>query len=131
MIWYQNQQQSRLTQWINKDKDENSEFSRAPGSSSKPVATSPNMGPLGLSQSDGPWSTGRSADTGGWPDSSGADSTNDVKEAQWAPAPQPSLTDLVPEFEPGKPWKVMNRSDNPESVLGERTFKSVVYLIGF
>ncbi|XP_060522556.1 protein Gawky isoform X3 [Cylas formicarius] len=98
-----NQQQSRLNQWINKDKEENGEFSRAPGSSSKPVATSPNMAPLGLTQPDGPWSTGRTGDTG-WPDSSGGDSSNE-KDAQWATTAQPSLTDLVPEFEPGKPWK--------------------------
>lgn len=53
-----------------------------------------------------PWSSGRSGDTG-WPDSGGVDSGNDIKDAQWpAVPPQPSLTDLVPEFEPGKPWKV-------------------------
>lgn len=48
----QNQQQSRLTQWISKDKEDGNEFSRAPGSASKPLVTSPNMNPL-LSQSDG------------------------------------------------------------------------------
>lgn len=49
---FQNQQQSRLNQWINKDKEEGGEFSRAPGSSSKPMATSPNMN-LGLNPTDG------------------------------------------------------------------------------
>ncbi|XP_019771364.1 protein Gawky isoform X3 [Dendroctonus ponderosae] len=115
-----NQQQSRLNQWINKDKDESSEFSRAPGSSSKPVATSPNMAPLGLTQPDGPWSSGRSGDTG-WPDSGGVDSGNDIKDAQWtAVPPQPSLTDLVPEFEPGKPWKGNQKSieDDPSITPG-------------
>ncbi|XP_066140474.1 protein Gawky isoform X2 [Euwallacea fornicatus] len=115
-----NQQQSRLNQWINKDKEESIEFSRAPGSSSKPVATSPNMGPLGLTQPDGPWSSGRSGDTG-WPDSSGGDASNDVKEAQWTAAPQPSLTDLVPEFEPGKPWKgnqIKSIEDDPSITPG-------------
>ncbi|XP_050301424.1 protein Gawky isoform X2 [Anthonomus grandis grandis] len=111
------QSQSRLNQWINKDKDENSEFSRAPGSSSKPVATSPNMAPIGLTQPDGPWSSGRSGDTG-WPDSSGADTTNDVKDAQWGAAAQPSLTDLVPEFEPGKPWKIKSIEDDPSITPG-------------
>ncbi|XP_030746731.1 protein Gawky-like, partial [Sitophilus oryzae] len=115
-----NQQQSRLNQWISKDKEENSEFSRAPGSSSKPVATSPNMAPLGLTQSDGPWSSGRSGDTG-WPDSSGGDTSNDVKDAQWATTAQPSLTDLVPEFEPGKPWKgnqIKSIEDDPTITPG-------------
>uniref|UniRef100_A0A6P7FND2 Protein Gawky n=1 Tax=Diabrotica virgifera virgifera TaxID=50390 RepID=A0A6P7FND2_DIAVI len=99
-----NPQQSRLTQWISKDKDDGGEFSRAPGSSSKPPNTSPNMNPLVLNPSDGPWSTGRTGDTG-WPDSSANDNSNDVKDAQWSTTTQPSLTDLVPEFEPGKPWK--------------------------
>lgn len=52
-----------------------------------------------------PWSSGRTGDTG-WPDSGTGDSSNDVKDAQWTTTTQPSLTDLVPEFEPGKPWKV-------------------------
>lgn len=51
--YLQNQQQSRLNQWINKDKEDGGEFSRAPGSSSKPMTTSPNMNPLGLNPSDG------------------------------------------------------------------------------
>lgn len=54
-----------------------------------------------------PWSTGRSADTG-WPDSGAVDTgAPDLKDAQWpTPPAQPTFTDLVPEFEPGKPWKV-------------------------
>lgn len=97
------QPQSRLNQWIKPDKEEGSEFSRAPGSSSKSLATSPNMNPLGLTQSDGPWSSGRTGDSG-WPDPTANDATND-KDSQWPTTAQPSLTDLVPEFEPGKPWK--------------------------
>ncbi|XP_049826803.1 protein Gawky isoform X2 [Aethina tumida] len=115
----QNQQQSRLTQWISKDKEDGNEFSRAPGSASKPLVTSPNMNPL-LSQSDGPWSSGRSGDTG-WPDSGGGDSSNDVKDAQWSTPAQPSLTDLVPEFEPGKPWKgnqIKSIEDDPSITPG-------------
>ncbi|KAK9888232.1 hypothetical protein WA026_000500 [Henosepilachna vigintioctopunctata] len=95
------QQQSRLNQWIKPDKEEGGEFSRAPGSS---IATSPNMNPLGLTQPDGPWSSGRSADTG-WPDPAVSDVSNEKDASQWPTSAQPSLTDLVPEFEPGKPWK--------------------------
>lgn len=52
------QQQSRLNQWKLPalDKDEGSEFSRAPGSISKPLVpsnSSPNLNPLGLTQNDG------------------------------------------------------------------------------
>lgn len=125
----QNQQpQSRLNQWKlpAPDKEETGDFSRAPGSTSKPLATSPNMNPLGLTQPDGyveirekplrfvifisfyysPWASGRSGDTG-WPDSNTAENAPDVKDSQWPTPAQPSLTDLVPEFEPGKPWKVI------------------------
>ncbi|XP_018569055.1 protein Gawky isoform X3 [Anoplophora glabripennis] len=115
-----NQQQSRLNQWINKDKEEGGEFCRAPGSSSKPMATSPNMNPLGLNPTDGPWSSRRTGDTG-WPDSGGGDSSNDVKDAQWSTTAQPSLTDLVPEFEPGKPWKgnqIKSIEDDPSITPG-------------
>lgn len=55
-----------------------------------------------------PWSSGRSADSG-WPDSGGGDNAQDAKD-QWPTPNQPSLTDLVPEFEPGKPWKVWDYS---------------------
>ena len=30
---------------------------------------------------------------------------NELKDSQWNQAAQPSISDLVPEFEPGKPWK--------------------------
>lgn len=53
-----------------------------------------------------PWASGRSGDTG-WPDSNTADNAPDGKDSQWPTPAQPSLTDLVPEFEPGKPWKVL------------------------
>ncbi|KAB0794077.1 hypothetical protein PPYR_13697 [Photinus pyralis] len=104
------QQQSRLNQWKLPalDKEEGGEFSRAPGSISKPLApsnSSPNLNGLGLTQPDGPWSSGRSADTGGWPDAGANDPVADNKDGQWSTSTQPSLTDLVPEFEPGKPWK--------------------------
>lgn len=96
------------------DKEEGGEFSRAPGSISKPLSnsnSSPNLNPLGLSQPDGltfcnPWSSGRTTDTGGWPDAGSNDTVSDNKDGQWPAPVQQSLTDLVPEFEPGKPWKV-------------------------
>jgi len=111
----QSQQQSRLNQWklpsLDKDGDlVSNEFSRAPGTTSKPPATpgglsqshsSPNMNPL-LGQGDGTWSS-RLGDSG-WPDPSNSDST-DGKD--WQPGGA-AYTDLVPEFEPGKPWKVIH-----------------------
>lgn len=87
------------------------EFSRAPGTTSKPAATpagltqshsSPNMNPL-LGQGDGTWST-RLGESG-WPDPGNTDST-DGKD--WQPTGAAAFTDLVPEFEPGKPWKVIH-----------------------
>ncbi|KAI4455914.1 trinucleotide repeat-containing protein [Holotrichia oblita] len=122
----QSQQQSRLNQWKLPalDKEEGGEFSRAPGSVSKSLApshSSPNLNPLGLTQPDGPWSSGRSTDTG-WPDTGAGDSgAPDVKDAQWAAPTQPSLTDLVPEFEPGKPWKgtqIKSIEDDPSITPG-------------
>lgn len=49
------QQQSRLNQWKlpAPDKEDTGDFSRAPGSTSKPLTSSPNMNPLGLTQPDG------------------------------------------------------------------------------
>ncbi|KAK2581968.1 hypothetical protein KPH14_002408, partial [Odynerus spinipes] len=106
------QQQSRLNQWklpsLDKDGDlTTNEFSRAPGTTSKPPTvpggltqshSSPNMNPL-LSQGDGTWSS-RLGDSG-WPDPGNTDST-DGKD--WQPGGA-AFTDLVPEFEPGKPWR--------------------------
>lgn len=61
------------------------------------------MNPL-LGPGDGTWST-RLGDSG-WPDAGNNDST-DGKD--WQPAVTgAAFTDLVPEFEPGKPWKVNN-----------------------
>lgn len=114
---YQNQ--SRLNQWKLPalEKSETEEFSRAPGSSKSlvPSHSSPNLNPLGP---DGLWSNGRSSDTGGWPDATDSRS-NESKE--WPTnQSQPSLTDLVPEFEPGKPWKGQIKSieDDPSITPG-------------
>ncbi|XP_068632111.1 protein Gawky isoform X2 [Battus philenor] len=111
-------QQSRLTQWKlpSLDKDgEGSEFSRAPGTAKS--TTSPQLNQLGL-QPDSTWGVGRSSE--GWGDS-GAD-VADGKDA-WGshPAHQP-VYDLVPEFEPGKPWKgnqmMKNVEDDPAMTPG-------------
>lgn len=51
------------------------------------------------------WSTGRSHIADGWPDQASAGGDPDNKE--WTPTQDNSgFSDLVPEFEPGKPWKV-------------------------
>ncbi|XP_018401324.1 PREDICTED: trinucleotide repeat-containing gene 6C protein isoform X1 [Cyphomyrmex costatus] len=123
------QQQSRLNQWklppsLDKDGDlVSNEFSRAPGTTSKPPTTpggltqshsSPNMNPL-LGQGDGTWSS-RLGDSG-WPDPSNSDST-DGKD--WQPGGA-AYTDLVPEFEPGKPWKgtqIKSIEDDPSITPG-------------
>ncbi|XP_011298524.1 protein Gawky isoform X2 [Fopius arisanus] len=118
------QQQSRLNQWklpsLDKDGDiTGNEFSRAPGTTSKPpqtsglshTHTSPNMNPL-LGQADGTWST-RLGDSG-WPDAGNSDAT-DGKD--WQPG-SAAFTDLVPEFEPGKPWKMKNIEDDPSITPG-------------
>ncbi|XP_058815312.1 protein Gawky-like [Topomyia yanbarensis] len=107
-------QQSRLNQWklptLDKDgrgaggTDDLTDFSRAPGTTAKSTlsTTSPNIGSLGLQ--DGTWSSGRSNLVDGWPDQSSGVGESDNKD--WAPAQDNSaFSDLVPEFEPGKPWK--------------------------
>uniref|UniRef100_A0A0A9Y428 Protein Gawky n=1 Tax=Lygus hesperus TaxID=30085 RepID=A0A0A9Y428_LYGHE len=106
-------QQSRLNQWklpaLDKDSDigtAGQDFSRAPGTTTKatPGNSSPNMNPL-LGQPDGTWSSvsRNNCDTG-WPDSG----TDDSSSKDWPSSTQPpsqAFSDLVPEFEPGKPWK--------------------------
>ncbi|KAG8224851.1 hypothetical protein J437_LFUL005454 [Ladona fulva] len=121
---YQNQ--SRLNQWklpsLDKEGDvgAGNEFSRAPGTTSKSTLpqpnSSPNINPL-LGQGDGTWSTvSRSNSDTGWPETSNSQSgdvvtgaQSDNKDSQWptsvAPTTSAAFTDLVPEFEPGKPWK--------------------------
>lgn len=110
----QSQQQSRLNQWklpsLDKDGDFGAnEFSRAPGTTSKQPTTpgglaqshsSPNMNLL-LGQNDSTWSS-RLGDSG-WPDAGNSDS---IDGKDWQPGGA-AFTDLVPEFEPGKPWKVI------------------------
>lgn len=124
------------------------DFSRAPGSINSKVASSiPSAGstlhPL-LDQNDTTWSgiTGRNHGDSGWPEvvPSSTDSTNgsNVSAASNMGSSQPSdskdstpvsgsshpsysLTDLVPEFEPGKPWKgtqLKNIEDDPHITPG-------------
>lgn len=55
------------------------------------------------------WSSvSRSASDTGWPDSATNDITPDAKDSQWNSSQPPGNTfaDSIPEFEPGKPWKV-------------------------
>nr|CAD7442204.1 unnamed protein product [Timema bartmani] len=125
------QQQSRLIQWklpsLDKDMDGGSnEFSRAPGTTAKPSLptshSSPNINPL-LGQPDGTWSTvNRSNSDTGWPDSTGGDVTGQSDKDPWPNTTQSnSFTDLVPEFEPGKPWKgtqLKNIEDDPNITPG-------------
>lgn len=115
------------------------EFSRAPGSLSKQPSISTASSLLARSES-GNW--GLSADESGWPDSAatlasvanGNQARNDmvtvttptssISSAQiQAQAQQAynSLNDLVPEFEPGKPWKgtrLQNIEDDPTVTPG-------------
>ncbi|XP_037965138.1 protein Gawky isoform X2 [Plutella xylostella] len=105
-------QQSRLNQWKlpSLDKDgEGSEFSRAPGTAK---TTSPQLNQLGL-QPDSTWGVGRGSE--GWGDSS-AD-VADGKDA-WPSHPHQPVYDLVPEFEPGKPWKMKSVEDDPAMTPG-------------
>ncbi|XP_034830628.1 protein Gawky isoform X4 [Maniola hyperantus] len=110
-------QQSRLTQWKlpSLDKDgEGTDFSRAPGTAKS--ATSPQLGQLGL-QPESTWGMGRASE--GWGDS-GAD-VADGKDAWPSHATHPPAYDLVPEFEPGKPWKgnqMKNVEDDPAMTPG-------------
>ncbi|XP_026317598.1 protein Gawky isoform X5 [Hyposmocoma kahamanoa] len=109
-------QQSRLNQWKlpSLDKDgEGSEFSRAPGTAKS--TTSPQLNQLGL-QPDSTWGVGRGSESWG-------DSSADVADGKDWPAHgahQP-VYDLVPEFEPGKPWKgnqMKNVEDDPAMTPG-------------
>ncbi|KAL7037320.1 hypothetical protein ACKWTF_009160 [Chironomus riparius] len=97
-------QQSRLNQWIKDNKSTDPDFSRAPGTTSSkqslPPTTPTSISSIGLHNEPSTWSSGRN--DGGWPDSS-----IDSENKDWPSSNQsPAFTDLVPEFQPGKPWKV-------------------------
>ncbi|XP_033150541.1 protein Gawky isoform X1 [Drosophila busckii] len=116
-------QQSRLNQWklpvLEKDTmtADSTDFSRAPGATKQNLSSNSNnmSGPLGL-QNDGTWSTGRNIGDG-WPDPS---SENESKD--WSVTPTATAyTDLVQEFEPGKPWKgsqIKTIEDDPSITPG-------------
>ncbi|KAF8797040.1 Protein Gawky like protein [Argiope bruennichi] len=98
--------QSRLNQWKSPMDKDDEDFSRAPGSlhsKSHPLLDQ-------HVQSDSTWSGGRNDSVGGWPDSTNTDNSttagpsadNNKDDGQGSGY---NLTDLVPEFEPGKPWK--------------------------
>jgi trinucleotide repeat-containing gene 6 protein len=102
-------QQSRLNQWklpsaLDNKPGEPVDFSRAPGTTSKqslPPTTPTSISSIGIHNDPGTWSSGRN-DAGGWPDS-----TIESENKDWPASNQsPAFTDLVPEFQPGKPWKV-------------------------
>ncbi|VVC42071.1 Hypothetical protein CINCED_3A001568 [Cinara cedri] len=112
---FQTSQQSRLNQWKLPNKDDlgigNNEFSRAPGANSKSTGnTSPSFNSL-LSQGDGGWPDNED-NKEGWPNGSNSQSNS---------ASSAFATDLVPEFEPGKPWKgnqIKNIEDDPTITPG-------------
>ncbi|XP_037045653.1 protein Gawky isoform X3 [Bradysia coprophila] len=117
--------QSRLNQWklptvdALKDGSEVTDFSRAPGTTAKSTMSTSNstIGSLGL-QGDGTWSTGRNLNDG-WPDSTQEQEKQDWPPSQ--PSPATAFTDLVPEFEPGKPWKgsqIKTIEDDPSITPG-------------
>lgn len=104
-------QQSRLNQWklpsALDNKSGDPDFSRAPGTTSKqslPPTTPTSISAIGIHNEPGTWSSGRT-DAGGWPDSNIETDNKDWPASNQSPA----FTDLVPEFQPGKPWKVMKR----------------------
>lgn len=106
-------QQSRLNQWKLPSALDNKavdpvDFSRAPGTTSKqslPPTTPTSIGSMGIHNEPGTWSSGRN-DAGGWPDST-IDTSENKDWPSTANQQSPAFTDLVPEFQPGKPWKVM------------------------
>lgn len=146
-------QESRLSQWkyppIDKDLDLGmSDFSRAPGSSggtpgtlpsnAKPPLSSslssPNMNPI-LGQDSGAWSSlSRSQSETGWPDTNqdlassvgGTDAKDSWSSGVGTSSYAGSISDLVPEFEPGKPWKgpqIKTADDDPTLTPG--TFSGI------
>lgn len=92
---------------MDKDDLSGNEFSRAPGTTTKstPASGSPNLNPL-LGQNDSTWSNVSNRCESGWPES-----VNELTDKDWGSSASaaPNFTDLVPEFEPGKPWKVSIR----------------------
>ncbi|XP_016967317.1 protein Gawky isoform X2 [Drosophila biarmipes] len=117
-------QQSRLNQWklpvLDKDiNSDSAEFSRAPGATKQNLTSNAsNISSLGL-QNDSTWSTGRNIGDG-WPDPSSDNENKDWSVAQPTSAAT-AYTDLVQEFEPGKPWKgsqIKSIEDDPSITPG-------------
>lgn len=103
-------QQSRLIQWkqpsaLDNKSSNDPDFSRAPGTTSKPSlppTTPTSISSMGLQGETSTWSSGRN--DAGWPEA-------DAENKDWPSSNQsPAFTDLVPEFQPGKPWKVSFKS---------------------
>ncbi|XP_052864148.1 protein Gawky-like [Anopheles cruzii] len=123
-------QQSRLNQWklpsLDKEpgtagKDDLTDFSRAPGPTAKSTsAASTNLSSLGLVQ-DGTWTAGRTNLADGWPEqTTGEPDSKDWTTTNTSSQDNSTFTDLVPEFEPGKPWKgtQMKIEDDPSITPG-------------
>ncbi|XP_065310268.1 protein Gawky isoform X6 [Dermacentor albipictus] len=126
----QQQQQSRLNQWKlpssldeeNKAPQQNGggDFSRAPGPASKAGSLSSFLG-----GADGPWSSGACSQDG-WPEAPPTTSctggTSSPGEGKDSGVGGYSLSDLVAEFEPGKPWKgasaLKSAEDDPHLTPG-------------
>lgn len=127
--------QSRLTQWKlptsvaptfdeepkNSQPQQNGEFSRAPGPATKSGPNgsgSSGLHPL-LGHGDGPWSS-RVQD--GWPDGTTVTTTTANATSDGKDGGSYSLSDLVAEFEPGKPWKgtstMKSAEDDPHLTPG-------------
>ncbi|ODN04635.1 Protein Gawky, partial [Orchesella cincta] len=133
-------QQSKLGQWTKSvEKDDSNpvpEFSRAPGQQSNNSSNLLKNNPsLILGQSDNTWSSAASRSGGdGWPTdhssssqnvnnsalNQGDDSSKSGSNVNMNPEAWPA--DLVPEFEPGKPWKgtqmIKNVDDDPTLTPG-------------
>ncbi|XP_058056439.1 protein Gawky-like [Anopheles bellator] len=121
-------QQSRLNQWklpsLEKEptagKDDLTDFSRAPGPTAKSTSTtSTTLSSLGLVQ-DGTWTAGHTNLADGWPEQTGETDSKDWTTTNTSSQDNSTFTDLVPEFEPGKPWKgtQMKIEDDPSITPG-------------
>ncbi|KAK2711366.1 protein Gawky-like isoform X2 [Artemia franciscana] len=122
--------QSRLGTWKlpsldSKESDYAMDFMRAPGSAGAGKFNSP---------SD-TWSTlSRNTSESGWPDSTASEvgTASDSGKDTWSSVPNQqaysSISDLVPEFEPGKPWKghpIKSVDDDPTLTPGQFALSSL------
>ena len=114
---FNQQSQSRLkTTWKlpSFDKDDSNEFSRAPGSS----ANKQQPGSLSILTRDVSWSGLGDESANNWLDIVNLTQSNDLIKDNLVNSSGPTnpynINDLVPEFEPGKPWKGSSQFKNVE-----------------